>query len=434
MSHQHDTIDRVRSIMAAANPVPADAREGSAGDPRGLETLSRVLAQPSHHAGRAGPRRPPAASRRVKRLIAPLGAGVAIAGLVTGLTVVAQSPKAPEHRPAAGAPTAAQHGMPRYYVMLSSGGLSSNLVAAVHDSQTGRVLSRIGVPGSSGSLPSIAADGSDRSYVITSLRPARDGANGVADLYRLRVSADGRSGKLTRLPVTLALGGAIHVIDSTAVSPDGSELAVGLQSYRGAPGQLNSRGEIVVYSLTGGPTRTWTAPGDVPALPFSLDWISQSQLAFTWQDHLKGSATYFFTGRSQIRVLDTSAPGHDLLASRVLLNGGGKLGFIQSASVGRDGSPIYVATFRVTSIGGSGTATMLLAQVSPSGAVKKTFAAYTRTYSGLQQEGAVTTPCQVLATDATGQHTLATCPAFGRIGNGGFTPLARSTNDYGAAW
>jgi hypothetical protein len=428
MSYQHDTIDRVRSIMAAANPVPDDAREGSAADPRGLETLSRILAQPPDQASQAGPHTPPAPNRRVRRVIAPLGAGLAVAGLVTGLTLVAQSSKAPAHRPATGAPTAAQQGTPRYYVMLSPGGLSSNLLAAVHDSQTGQVLSRIRVPGPSGSLPSIAADGSDRSYVITST------LQGGAALYRLRVSADGRSEKLTRLAVNLPLAGSNHVIDSTAVSPDGSELAVGLQSYRGAPGQLNSRGEIVVYSLTGGPTRTWTAPGDVPALPFSLDWISKSQLAFTWQDQLKGSATYFFTGRSQIRVLDTSAPGHNLLASRVLLSGGGKLGFIQSASVGPDGSPINVATFRVTSIGGRGTATMLLAQVSPNGAVNKTFAAYTRTYSGLRQEGTVTTPCQVLATDATGQHTLATCPAFGRIDNGTFTPLAHSSADFGAAW
>ena len=423
----HDAIDRVRSIMAAANPVPDDAHEGSAADPRGLETLNRVLAQPPDHAGQARPRRPPAANRRVKRVIAPLGACLAVAGLVTGLTLVAQSPKAPVHRPATGAPTAAQQGTPRYYVMLSSGGLSGNLLAAVHSSQTGRVLSRIRVPGAFSILPSIAADGSDRSYIITST------LQGVTALYRLRVSAGGRSEKLARLPVNLPLAGSNHVIDSTAVSPDGRELAVALQRTR-SPGNLDSRGEIVVHSLTGGPTRTWTAPGDVPALPFSLDWISKNQLAFTWQDQLKGSATYFFTGRSQIRVLDTSAPGRDLLASRVLLNGGGKLGFIQSASVGPDGSPINVATFRVTSIGGSGTASMLLAQVSPSRAVNKTFAAYTRTYSGLPQEGTVTTPCQVLATDATGQHTLATCPYFGRIDDGVFTQLAHSSADFGAAW
>jgi hypothetical protein len=317
-------------------------------------------------------------------------------------------------------------------VALSQPGLAGHLVATVHNSQTGRVLSYIRVPGPFLGLPSISTDGSDRAFVITQPRQGPDHGK-VTALYRLRVSADGRSEKLARLPVNLPAA-SNEVIDSTAVSPDGSQLAVGLQSYKGTPSGLNSRGEIVVYSLTGGPTRTWTAPGDVPALPFSLDWISKSQIAFVWQDQLKGSATYFFTGRSQVRVLDTSAPGHALLASRVLLNGGGKLGFIQSASVGPDGSPINVATFRVTSIGGSGTATMVLAQVSPNGSVNKAFATYTRSYSGLPQEGKVTTPCQVLATDTTGQNTLATCPAFGRIDDGAFTALAHGSAEFGAAW
>jgi hypothetical protein len=308
-------------------------------------------------------------------------------------------------------------------------GQYGGMLAEVHSSRTGRVLSRIDVPGGASGLPYIAAAGSDRSYVISSTSQG----HGVLALYRLRVSADGRSEKLARLPADLKLAGPNPVVDGIAVSPDGSELAVGVHSS-GSAGKLDVRGEIVVRSLTGGPTRTWTAPGDVPALPFSLDWISKSQLAFTWQDQLKGSATYFFTGRSQIRVLDTSAPGHDLLASRVLLKGGGKLGFIQSASVGRDGSPINVATFRVTSIGGSGTASMRLAQVSPSGAVTKTFAAYTRTYSGLRQEGSAVSPCQVIATDATGQHTLAACPHFGRIDHGVFTRLAHSSADWDAAW
>jgi hypothetical protein len=430
MNYQHDTIDRVRSIMAPANPVPGNAAAGSAEDRQGQETLSRILAQLPEEAVLARPHRRPGANRRVNRVLAPLAAGLAVAGLVTGLTLVAQSPKAPVHPSAAGAPTAADKGMPRYYVTLSGG--YRHLIAAVHDSQTGGVLSHIDVPGTPGIYPNFAAEGSDLSYVLTGTLQERHG-RAVPALYRLRVSADGRSEALTRLPVNVQPVGPDDVLDSIAVSPDGSELAVALQMSHSAS-TLDMRGEIVLYSLTGGSTRTWTAPGDLPAIPVNLNWIGNNQLAFVWQDQLKGSASYFFAGRSQIRVLDTSASGNDLLASRVLLTGGGKLGFIQSATVGPHGSPIDVATFRVTSIGGSGTATMLLAQVSPNGAVNKTLATYTRSYSGLPQEGTVTTPCQVLATDTTGQHTLAACPAFGRIDNGAFTPLAHSSGDNSTAW
>ena len=122
-------------------------------------------------------------------------------------------------------------------------------------------------------------------------------------------------------------------------------------------------------------------------MPWNPVWINSSKLAVVWQDQLKGSTRYFFTGRSQIRVLDTSAPGHNLLASSdVLLKGGGHLGFMQAAGVGAGGSPIAVATVRVTSIGRSGTATMLLAAVSPTGAVIKTFATVTRGDRGLQRK------------------------------------------------
>jgi hypothetical protein len=107
---------------------------------------------------------------------------------------------------------------------------------------------------------------------------------------------------------------------------------------RRALASVTSRGEIALYSLTGGPTRVWAAPSDVPALPWDPAWISQSNLAFVWQDKLRGSEAVFVTGRSQIRVLDTTAPGKNLLASSVLMSGGGQLGFIQTASVGPGGS------------------------------------------------------------------------------------------------
>jgi hypothetical protein len=436
MNYQHDTIERVRSIMAPANPVPGDAAADSAAVGESLDTFNWVLAQPPERAGRARQPGRPAQNRRSWRVIAPAGAAVAVAALVAGLTLVGQSPKAHVHPSAIGAPTAASQGMPEYYVTLSL--LSQTMSAVVHDAATGQVLSQIQVPGARGVAPNIVADGSDRSYVLTGtvVYPTVHGWDeGKAEpaFYRLRVAADGRSEKLTRLPVNVQpMSDRTAVLTGMALSPDGSELALAVETS--AQSNLRGRGQIAVYSLTGGPARTWTAPGDQGASPMDPNWISKSRLAFVWQDHLTGSGDYFYTGRSQIRVLDTSAPGQDLLASRVLLTGGGKLGFIQTAAVGPGGTPITVATFRVTSVGGRGTATMLLAQVAPNGTVAKTFVTYTSSYSGLPQEGAVTTPCRVVATDATGQYTLATCPGFGRIANGTLTPLAASSGDYTAAW
>jgi len=387
MNYQHDTIEQVRSIMAPANPVPGDAAADSAAGGESLETLNWVLAQGPEPADRARQPRRPAENRRSWRVIAPVAAAVAVAALVAGLTVVGQSPKAHVRPSATGAPTDGQ-GMPEYYVTLSQ--LTQTMSAVVHDAATGQVLSQIGVPGERGVAPNIVADGSDRSYILTgtvvhpTLHLWKEG-KAEPEFYRLRVAADGRSETLTRLPVNVQpMSDRNAVLTGMALSPGGSQLALAVETN--APSNLRGRGEIALYSLTGGAARTWTAPGDQGAFPMDPNWISKSQLAFVWQDHLTGSGAYFFTGRSQIRVLDTSAPGQDLLASRVLLTGGGRLGFIQTAAVGPGGSPITVATFRVTSVGGRGTATMLLAQVAPNGAVQKTFVTYTSSYSGLPQE------------------------------------------------
>ncbi len=119
-----------------------------------------------------------------------------------------------------------------------------------------------------------------------------------------------------------------------------------------------------------------------------------------------------------------------MLASRVLLTRGGKLGFIQTAAIGPDGAPITVGTFRVSSVGGSGTATMLLAQVAPTGAVEKTFVTCT-VLLGLPQEGAITTPVG---------WSPPMRPAFDHLlglrpnRNGTLSPLADSSGDYTAAW
>ncbi|MGH3157935.1 MAG: hypothetical protein ACRDNF_15355, partial [Streptosporangiaceae bacterium] len=190
----------------------------------------------------------------------------------------------------------------------------------------------------------------------------------------------------------------------------------------------------VVYSLHGGAAQTWTAPAD-KAVPWDPAWTGGGRyLTFVWQDHLTGTV-WFSTGRSQVRRLDTTAPGRSLLASQVLVTGGGQTGFIQSASAGPAGSPIIAALFQVPNVGGSGTARLRLVALSPAtGSITRVFAHYGVHYTGQHQEGVAVSGCQVLGGGLSGQHTLTFCPGFGQISNGTLTLLPHNRGALAAAW
>jgi hypothetical protein len=436
MRDRHDTIHRVRALMGPGNPVPKDVPAGSWQDQRGLETRLSIMtharedgvdAPPPLRGARSGPRQLLPSNARVRRAFAPIAAGLAVTGLVVGLTVALGSPQS---QPVAGARAASGAPMPRFYVTLTPQGRFGAIVAEVHASQTGQVLSKVKV-GYEGNGVGISADRSDRAYLIDA---AASKAGDKADirLSLLRVSADGRSTTLERLPLVLLPPDSPNVVDGIAVSPDSTKLAVAMQVNQNAA-VLNPRGEIIVYSLTGGATQTWTAPGD-RALPVDPSWTGGGRLlTFVWQDHLRGSV-WFFTGRSQIRRLDTTAPGRNLLASSVLASGGGKLGFIQAAYAGPGKSPAIAALFQVPSIGGTGTAKVRLVELSADGAIAKVFATHRTSYSGQPQEARAVSFCQVLGTDPAGQHSLTVCPGFGRIDNGVFTPLPHNQGAVLAAW
>ena len=276
MRYGQDTVDRVRAIMAPGNPVPGDVLSGSQRDPHRQETHDRILGvewtdppAPPRPSGVGGPggRRP--RGGRAWRVIAPVAAGLAVAGLVTGLTLAAGSP-APVRGPAAGALATADRGMPRFYVTLTSPGQSGRIYAQVHASQTGQVLSQVKV-GFLGNGMGISADPSGRAFVIDAAAK-NDNLHDRIVLYLLRVSADGLSTTLTRLPLVLLPAGSPDVVDGIAVSPDGTKLAVALQVNQN-PNVINPRGEIVVYPLAGGATQTWTAPGD-KAVPWNPAWTA----------------------------------------------------------------------------------------------------------------------------------------------------------------
>jgi hypothetical protein len=440
MRHQQETLERVRSLMGPGNPVPQDTPAGRWPDADAQETRDWIMAVAHPDAGQTPPgpagsgpdrprRRPRNGNGRTWRVIGPVAAGLAVVGLITGLTLAGRTPG---RRPAAGAPAAADRGLPKFYVTLSSvGDGRDTLTAEVHSSVTGRVLSHRTV-GALGNGIGITADRSDRAFVIDATIGTPRGP--AVGLELLRVAANGRSTTLRRLPVILAAPRSPNVVEGIAVSPDGTKLAAALVVIQ--KGDIRKpHAEIVVSSLAGGATRTWTAPRHV-ALAFNPVWTNGSrQLTFVWQDRLQGNPGVFYTGRSQVRVLDTAAAGHSLLAARAIATGGGQLGFIQSALAGPGDSPVIAATFRnVPGTGASGTAIVALTGLSPAGAVTRVFARHAIAYRSQAQMITADTNCQVLGMDATGQHTIAYCPDFGRIDHGRFTPLRHNPGVFAAAW
>jgi hypothetical protein len=202
MKYGQDTVAWVRSVMAPGNPVPGDVPSGSEEDLHRQRAYDRILAlarndtaAPPRPAGAGLPGRGQPRGGRALRVIAPVAAGLAVAGLVTGVTLAAGS-RVPARGPAAGALAAADKGMPRFYVTLSwpdgdlAGGLPKppgQIIAEVHASQTGQVLSRVGV-GFPGNGMGISADQSDRAFVIDAAASNDEASNRIA-LYLLRVSA-----------------------------------------------------------------------------------------------------------------------------------------------------------------------------------------------------------------------------------------------------
>jgi hypothetical protein len=171
-----------------------------------------------------------------------------------------------------------------------------------------RIATRTPVAGVAG-----AADG--RTFVLDEQRSIIGGQVrwvGQPAFYLLRLSASGTERSLTRLTVPAIPDGT--VVSGLALSPDGSKLAVNVDSGSWPQARLM---EIMTYSLATGESRSWTTSGLTNAdAPFgftgsgvdgaqSISWTEDSRtLAF-------GVENRSYTG---VRLLDTAAGGTDLIA------------------------------------------------------------------------------------------------------------------------
>jgi hypothetical protein len=393
-----------------------------------------------------GGRRPGPGHRARPAWVAPLAAAAAVvivvAGSVTAGSLLAKSgtprPSA-SGAPTRGASAGSYTDVPPYYVAVHNSSLT--VVRATWTGATlATITTRTPVVGVAG-----AADG--RTFVLDEQRSIIGRSVtwvGQPTFYLLQLTASGTEESLNPLAVPAIPSGT--VVSGLALSPDGSKLAVDVDSGSWPQARLM---EIMTYTLATGAFRSWTTSGLTnPDAPFgftgsgvdgaqSISWTADSRtLAF-------GVENASYVG---VRLLDTASGGTDLMADsrlaviernfkdlgRSLRNAAPPYYFVScitDAMISMDGSAIVCGYS--TTIGN--TTTMGLAEYS-------TATGKMNHVVGLVHfEGEAPTGISLYWVNSTGQIAIGTSETTGggRVGviNGDtFTPLPGVTGFEAIAW
>jgi hypothetical protein len=298
---------------------------------------------------------------------APLAAAaaivlVAVASTTAGSLLTRSAAPRPgaSGAPAYGASAGRYAGVPPYYVAVARVPLTVVVQATWTGATLATIKTKTPVAGVAG-----AADG--RTFVLDEQRQIVGNSVtwvGEPAFYLLRLTASGTEESLTRLAVPAIPNGT--VVSGLALSPDGGRLAVNVDSPDSGPHARLM--EILTYTLATGASRVWTttsgvtnadAPGGFTGSGWdgaqSISWTAGSTLAF-------GVRNGFHVG---VRLLDTAAPGTDLMADSrpvidqdrrdfgVRLKAGPPYYFVScatSAMISMDGSAI-VCGYSTTTVG-----------------------------------------------------------------------------------
>jgi hypothetical protein len=337
------------------------------------------------------------------RWLAPVAAVLAVIGVIAGVSLVAR----PQGQSSSGTPT----GMPPYYVTLTGAMVSQRpvLTAAVRDSATGALLTTVNVPvrqnvsklGVMPPMPSgITASANGRTFAITD----------DLGFFLLRVAPGGRSARLSRLPINAAY----ILSDSAALSPDGSKLAIDVESCKRA-----CREGIEVVSLATGASKLWVGPS-MAGPPLGPAWVGRGEVMFLWQSDSSTPQGY--------RLLTASGPAGSLLGfSRPMVSPPVQSGSdYPGAILTPDGRGLITTDYRnVPGHGGGGTAILRVVELSAStGRLLRVLHVAAEHYgAGWVARATADAGCQVLSLGATGLHALVQCPGLGRLADDRFTAL-----------
>jgi hypothetical protein len=362
-------------------------------------------------------------------VIAVITAGALVAGLTAAHKPAAHQPAA--HQPAVSGSAPAS--LPRFYVTTSPAPYGPGIQAVVRASASGQVTGTVPVPSalsvewadSGGTFVTAAAD--DRSFIIGAQEgggPTQVGLD--LRLFRFAISAAGKPGHLTELAAAPVRN---ETTEGIALSPDGKLLAVSLMSNSGG----NSDPTIQVLNLATGATRTWTAPTrNYPYLIGPPSWADGSRvIAFSW---LNAKQSGLMAAPRGIRLLDTAAPGDNLVAGTVIVPSGVVAGgSIVSAQITPDGRDVIVVTWRdLTPRAKTHTIVMQFAELQAStGRLVRLLRTQTERYPSVRVSDRVITvedSLGVLSLSSQGRYALVEGTDFGWLDVGGpdpgrFTPL-----------
>lgn len=221
-------------------------------------------------------------------------------------------------------------GFPSYYASLDTStygngdGSRFGPTIRILSTATGSMLTKLSTPSPYNTFIWISSDATANTFVFAMARVTRQGGEMEIDsatpakFVMLRITPGGGT-RLTTLPLSLPVrwgvgpGYGSRTFTSMAVSPDGSKLAV-------ASGGDNMSAVVRVMTLATGSTRTWTMPHVqwIPEFSAQGAWAANDRtLAITVAEGPLGPR-----GQSQVRLLDTAAPGSSLASARsVVLQG-----------------------------------------------------------------------------------------------------------------
>jgi hypothetical protein len=353
-------------------------------------------------------------------VIAVITAGVLVAGLTAAHQPGARKPAVSGSAPA---------GLPRFYVTTSSGPDGRGIQAVVRASASGRVTGTVPVPSaipvewadSGGTFVTAAAD--DRSFII-GVQGGQEPTNPGLDLrlFRFAISAVGKPGHLTELAADPVRD---QTTEGIALSPDGKLLAVSLMDDDSPADPVAA---IQVIDLATGAIRTWTAPAHSVYIPGPPSWADGSRvIAFTW---LRSTQSGLMAAPRGIRLLDTAAPGDNLVAGTLIVpRGVVAAGSLVSAQITPDGRDVIVVTWRdLTPQASTHTVVVQFAELQAStGRLVRLL----RTETARYDQGNVVTvedSLGVLSLGSQGRYALVQGSQFGWLDVGGpepgrFTPL-----------